>query len=110
MGGAYNPEILSVSSTFLEKKAMRIRPMYDRVVVRRLPVETKTSGGIVIPDKSAGKSTRGEVLAVGPGKLLDDGTTATLAVKTGDQVLFGEYAGTEISLDGDKVLIIKEQD
>ena len=89
---------------------MRIRPMYDRVVVRRLPVETKTSGGIVIPDKSAGKSTRGEVLAVGPGKFLDDGKTATLAVKTGDQVLFGEYAGTEISLDGDKVLIIKEQD
>ena len=89
---------------------MRLRPLYDRVVVRRLPTETTTSGGIVIPDKSAKKSTHGEVVAVGPGRVLDNGTTVTPVLKTGDHVLFGEYAGSEIKHNGETLLIIKEQD
>lgn len=84
--------------------------MYDCVVVCRLFVEIKISGGIVIFDKSVGKLICGEVFVVGFGKLFDDGIMVMLVVKMGDQVLFGEYVGIEISFDGDKVLIIKEQD
>ncbi len=89
---------------------MSIRPLYDRVVVRRSPAETTTQGGIVIPEKSAEKSSKGEVIAVGDGALLDNGTRRKLAVKVGDQVLFGQYAGSQIKLDGEELLIVKESD
>jgi chaperonin GroES len=89
---------------------MSIRPLYDRVVVRRLPAETTTRGGIVIPDKSAEKSTQGEVVAVGSGSLLDNGKQRPLAVKAGDRVIFGQYAGSEIKTEGETLLIVKESD
>lgn len=89
---------------------MSIRPLYDRVVVKRLPAETVTAGGIVIPDKAAEKPTQGEVVAVGQGAQLENGELRPLAVKEGDRVLFGQYAGTEIKLAGDTYLIVKESD
>ncbi len=89
---------------------MTIKPLYDRVVVRRLAAETTTTSGIIIPDSAAEKPTRGEVIAVGEGTPADDGSVRTLSVKVGDRVLFGQYAGTEIELEGDKVVIMKEAD
>ncbi|MGV3592442.1 MAG: co-chaperone GroES [Gammaproteobacteria bacterium] len=89
---------------------MSIRPLYDHVVVRRLESSTKSTGGIVIPDSASEKPNRGEVLAVGPGRLLDKGTLLELSVKPGDQVLFGKYSATEIKIDGEDVLILKESD
>lgn len=89
---------------------MSIRPLYDRVVVKRLPVETVTAGGIVIPDKAAEKPTQGEVVAAGQGAQLGNGELRPLAVKEGDRVLFGQYAGTEIKLAGETYLIVKESD
>ncbi len=89
---------------------MQIKPLYDRVVVRRLDAETTTKGGIVIPDKSAEKPTQGEVLAVGEGALLDNGALRALAVQVGDRVLFGQYAGTEVKLDGESYLVVRESD
>jgi chaperonin GroES len=87
---------------------MKIRPLYDRVVVRRLEAETRTRGGIVIPDKAAEKPSQGEVLAVGDGALLENGQTRPLAVKVGDRVLFSQYAGSEVKIDGEDLLIVKE--
>lgn len=89
---------------------MQIKPLYDRVVVRRLEAETTTKGGIVIPDKSAEMPTEGEVLAVGGGALQDNGEQRPLSVKVGDRVLFGQYAGTEITLDGETYLVVREND
>ncbi|WP_323846176.1 co-chaperone GroES [Microbulbifer magnicolonia] len=89
---------------------MSIKPLYDRVVVKRLPAETITRGGIVIPDKAAEKPTQGEVFAVGGGVPLDNGELRPLSVRVGDRVLFGHYAGTEIKLDGETYLIVKESD
>ncbi len=89
---------------------MSIKPLYDRVVVKRLAAENTTKGGIVIPDKAAEKSTQGEVVAVGDGALLDNGELRTLSVKTGDRVLFGQYAGSEVKIDGEDYLIIKESE
>ncbi len=89
---------------------MSIRPLYDRVVVKRLAAETTTKGGIVIPDKAAEKPSQGEVVAVGEGALLDNGERRPLAVKAGDRVLFGQYAGSEVKIDGDDYLIIKESE
>ncbi len=89
---------------------MSIKPLYDRVVVKRLAAETTTKGGIVIPDKAAEKSTQGEVVAVGDGALLDNGELRTLTVKAGDRVLFGQYAGSEVKIDGEDYLIIKESE
>ncbi len=89
---------------------MQIKPLYDRVVVRRLEAETTTKGGIVIPDKSAEKSTQGEVLAVGSGALLENGTQRPLDVKVGDRVLFSQFSGSEIKLDGETYLIVRESD
>lgn len=89
---------------------MSIKPLYDRVVVKRLAAETRTRGGIVIPDKAAEKSSQGEVHAVGDGALLENGTLRPLAVKVGDRVLFGEYAGSEVKLDGDEYVVIRESD
>lgn len=89
---------------------MSIKPLYDRVVVKRLAAETTTKGGIVIPEKSAEKPTQGEVIAVGDGVLLDNGELRALAVNVGDRILFGQYAGSEVKLDDETYLIIKESD
>ncbi len=89
---------------------MNINPLHDRVVVRRLEEERKSAGGIVIPDTATEKPQRGEVIAIGPGKLLDDGKVYPLAVKVGQKVLFGKYAGTEFKLDGNEVVVMREDD
>lgn len=89
---------------------MSIKPLHDRVVVRRVDAETTTKSGIIIPEKSAKKSSQGEVLAVGDGALASDGKLRPLAVKVGDRVLFGQYAGTDVKVDGETLLIMKEAD
>lgn len=89
---------------------MNIRPLHDRVVVKRLEEEQKTSGGIVIPETAAEKPQRGEVKAVGNGKKLDNGETRALDVKVGDAVLFGKFSGTEIKVDDEDVLVMREED
>ena len=87
---------------------MKIRPLHDRVVVRRLEEEAKTAGGIVLPDFAAEKPSQGEVLAVGPGKTLDNGEVRALDVKVGDKVVFGQYGGSTVKVDGDELLILSE--
>jgi len=89
---------------------MNIRPLHDRVVVKRMEEERTSAGGIVIPDSAAEKPMKGEVVAVGNGKVNDAGEVRKLDVKVGDQVLFGKYSGTEIKIDGDDVLIMREED
>ncbi len=89
---------------------MKIRPLHDRVVVRRLEEETKTAGGIVLPDSATEKPSRGEVLAVGPGKSLDSGEVRACTVKAGDKVLFGQYAGNTVKIDGEELLILSESE
>jgi chaperonin GroES len=89
---------------------MNIRPLHDRVAVRRLPEERTTAGGIVIPDNATEKPMRGEVVAVGSGKVLDNGDKLALAVKIGDCVLFGKYSGTEIKLSGEELVVMREDD
>ena len=88
----------------------KIRPLHDRLVVRRLEEERTTAGGIVIPDSATEKPSQGEVIAVGPGKTLDNGDKRALDVKVGDVVLFGKYAGTEVKVDGQEVIVMKEDD
>lgn len=88
----------------------KIIPMYDRVVVERLPEERKTAGGIVIPDNATEKPIQGKVVAVGRGKPLDNGDLRALAVKVGDVVLFGKYSGTEVKLNGHEYLVMREDD
>jgi len=89
---------------------MKIRPLYDRVVVRRMEEETTTPGGIVLPDSATEKPMQGEVVAVGRGKALENGEFRALDVKVGDKVLFGKYAGTEIKVDGEELLMMREDD
>jgi len=89
---------------------MKIRPLADKVLVERLEAETKTAGGIVLPDSAKEKPQRGKIVAVGEGKLLDDGTVRKLQVKKGDNVLFTSYAGTEVKIDGKEYLIMSESD
>ena len=89
---------------------MNIRPLHDRVVVRRVEDERRSPGGIVIPDTAAEKPMQGEILAVGNGKILDDGSVRPLDVKVGDKVLFGKYAGTEFRQDSEEVLMMREDD
>jgi len=88
----------------------KIRPLQDRVIVKRVKEEEKTKGGIIIPDSAKEKPVEGEVIAVGNGKLLDNGTLLKLDVKVGDRVLFGKYSGTEVKLDGEERLIVREDD
>ena len=90
--------------------AAKLQPLDDRVVVKRLEAEEKTSGGIILPDNAKEKPQRGEVVAVGPGKLLDSGNRATPDVAAGDMVLFGKYSGTEVKVDGVELLIMREND
>ena len=89
---------------------MNIRPLHDRVVVRRLDDERTSPGGIVIPDTAAEKPMQGEVLAVGNGKLTDSGDLRPLDVKAGDKILFGKYSGTEVKVEGEELLVMREDD
>ena len=90
---------------------MKLRPLHDRVIVKRLEQETKTASGIVIPDNAAEKPDQGEVLAVGPGKRNDKtGDFVTLNIKVGDRVLFGKFSGQTVKVDGDELLVMKEED
>ena len=89
---------------------MKIRPLQDRVIVKRVEEEEKTKGGIIIPDTAKEKPMEGKVTAVGKGKLLEDGKIHPLDVKAGDRVLFGKYAGTEVKIDGEEHLIMREED
>ncbi|CAA6819409.1 MAG: Heat shock protein 60 family co-chaperone GroES [uncultured Thiotrichaceae bacterium] len=89
---------------------MNIRPLHDRIIVRRMEEERTTASGIIIPDSATEKPDRGEVLAVGPGKVGDDNERVALQVTVGDKVLFGKYAGTAVKVDGEEVLIMREED
>lgn len=89
---------------------MSIRPLHDRVVIKRLEDEQKSAGGIVIPDTAAEKPQRGEVVAVGAGKPLDNGEVRTPSIKVGDTVMFGKFSGTEIKVDGDELVVMREDD
>ncbi len=89
---------------------MNIRPLHDRVVVRRMEEERTSAGGIVIPDSATEKPIQGEVLAIGKGKILDSGDVRPLDVKIGDRVLFGKYSGTEVKIEGEDLLVMREED
>ena len=89
---------------------MKIRPLHDRVLVKREDEERKSPGGIVIPDTAAEKPIRGKIVAVGKGKILEDGKVRPLDVKIGDRILFGKYSGTEVKVDGDELLVMREED
>jgi chaperonin GroES len=89
---------------------MKIRPLHDRVIVKRLEEERTSPGGIVIPDSAAEKPVQGKIVAVGKGKILEDGTVRPLDVKVGDKILFGKYGGTEVKIDGDELVVMREED
>jgi chaperonin GroES len=89
---------------------MKIRPLHDRIVVKRIPEEEKSLGGIIIPDNAKEKQAEGLVVSVGNGKVLEDGTLRPLDMKAGDRVLFGKYTGAEIKLDGEDLLVLREDD
>ncbi|MCC5864862.1 MAG: co-chaperone GroES [Wenzhouxiangella sp.] len=89
---------------------MKLRPLHDRVIIKRVEEERTSPGGIVIPDSAAEKPIRGEVLAVGNGKILDSGEQRALDLKVGDKVLFGKYSGTEVKVDGEELLVMREDD
>jgi chaperonin GroES len=91
-------------------KTMKLKPLNDRVVVKRIEEEQKTAGGIIIPDTAKEKPIQGEVISVGSGKLMEDGSRRPLDVKAGDRVLFSKYAGTDIKVEGDELLIMREDD
>ncbi|MGZ8163110.1 MAG: co-chaperone GroES [Methylobacter sp.] len=89
---------------------MKIRPLHDRVIVKRVEEETTTAGGIVLPGSAAEKPSQGMVLAVGTGKVLDNGDVRALEVKVGDKVLFGKYSGNEVKVDGEELIVMREED
>ena len=89
---------------------MKIRPLHDRVIVKRLAEERTSPGGIVIPDSAAEKPSQGKVVATGKGKILEDGSVRPLDVKAGDKILFGKYSGTEVKVDGEDLLVMREED
>jgi chaperonin GroES len=89
---------------------MKIRPLHDRVIVKRLESERTSPGGIVIPDSAAEKPVEGKVVAVGKGKILDDGQVRPLDVKIGDKILFGKYSGTDVKVDGEDLVVMREED
>jgi chaperonin GroES len=99
-----------MASATAKKVKVDLVPLEDRLVIRRLEAEEKTAGGIVLPDTAKEKPQRGEVLAVGPGKLLENGKRAALEVKVGDNVLFGKYSGTDVKIQGEECLILRESD
>ena len=89
---------------------MKVRPLHDRVIVKRLEEERTSPGGIVIPDTAAEKPVQGKVIAVGKGKILENGSVRPLDVKVGDKILFGKYGGTEVRVDGEDLLVMREED
>ena len=89
---------------------MKIRPLHDRVIVKRLEEERTSAGGIIIPDTATEKPIQGKVVAVGKGKILDDGSVRQLDLKVGDKILFGKYGGTEVKVDGEDLLVMREED
>ncbi len=89
---------------------MKIRPLHDRVIIKRMEEDTKSPGGIVIPDSATEKPIRGKVVAVGKGKITDSGSVRALDIKKGDKVLFGKYSGTEVKVDGEDLLVMREED
>jgi chaperonin GroES len=89
---------------------MKIRPLHDRVIVKRVEEETTSAGGIVLPGSATEKPSEGEVLAIGNGKVLENGDVRALEVKVGDKVLFGKYSGTEVKVDGDDLIVMREED
>ena len=89
---------------------MKIRPLHDRVIVKRLDEEKTSAGGIIIPDTAAEKPIQGKVIAVGKGKILENGEVRPLDVKVGDKILFGKYSGTEVKVDGDDLVVMREED
>ncbi|MFM8585323.1 MAG: co-chaperone GroES [Gammaproteobacteria bacterium] len=89
---------------------MKIRPLHDRVIVKRLEEERSSPGGIVIPDSATEKPSQGKVVAIGKGKILEDGSVRALDVKVGDKILFGKYSGTEVKVDGEDLLVMREED
>ena len=89
---------------------MNLRPLHDRVIVKRLDQETKTASGLIIPDAAAEKPDQGEILAVGNGKVQDNGTVRALEVQVGDRVLFGKYSGQTVKVDGEELLVMREED
>jgi chaperonin GroES len=89
---------------------MKLKPLYDRVVVKKIEMEQKTAGGIILPDTAKEESQLGEVIAVGEGKLLENGEIRPLKVKEGDKVLYSKYAGNEVKIDGEELLILREED
>ena len=92
------------------RRKLKFRPLDDRVLVQQTDPESMTAGGIVLPDSAKEKQTRGHVIAVGPGKLLDDGKRGELNVSVGDEVFYGKYSGTEVDLDGDEFVVLRESD
>ena len=89
---------------------MNVKPLADRVIIRPMGAEEKTAGGIIIPDNAKEKPQKGEVVAVGPGKIADSGQKVDMTLKTGDNVLYGKYSGTEVTIDGQDLLIMRESD
>jgi chaperonin GroES len=100
----------STQHSILRSVSMKIRPLHDRVIVKRLEEERVSAGGIVIPDTAAEKPVQGKVVAVGKGKILEDGNVRPLDVKVGDKILFGKYSGTEVKVDGDDLVVMREED
>src|SRR5262245_24613831 len=90
--------------------ATKIRPLHDRILVKRLEEERTSAGGIIIPDTATEKPIQGKVVAVGKGKILEDGSVRNLDVKVGDKILFGKYGGTEVKVDGEELLVMREED
>jgi chaperonin GroES len=109
-GSATTGDAQHGAKTTKERAGMKLRPLNDRVIVKRLEEEEKTVGGIIIPDTAKEKPQQARVIAVGKGRTLDNGQVIPLTVKEGDRVLFGKYAGTEIKIDGDEHLIMREDD
>jgi len=104
------PSTITKTQIFLGVSNMKIRPLHDRVIVKRLEEERTSPGGIVIPDTAAEKPIQGKVIAVGKGKILESGEVRPLDVKIGDKVLFGKYSGTEVKMDGDELVVMREED
>jgi chaperonin GroES len=103
--------LINVVNTILKRRmAMKIRPLHDRVIVRRIEEDQKTKGGIIIPDTAKEKPQMGEVIAAGPGKKTEDGKLVPIDVKKGDKVLFTKYAGSDIKIEGEELLIMREED
>jgi len=109
-GWRVSTQLADFEEFFLKRIVMNIKPLHDRIVIKRMEEEKVSAGGIVIPDSATEKPIKGEVLAVGEGKPLDNGSTRAPKVKVGDKVLFGKYAGTEVKLDGVEILVVKEDD